>query len=59
MKRGDRLVLGAASYAAPLLSTLVLLAAGMTQYHWSIAAACGLITLGAVTAAKDLVYRKI
>jgi drug/metabolite transporter (DMT)-like permease len=58
MKRGDRIVLGAASYAAPLLSTLVLLAVGMTQYHWSIALACGLITFGAVIAAKDMIFPK-
>jgi drug/metabolite transporter (DMT)-like permease len=57
MKHGDRLVLGAASYAAPLLSTLVLLAVGMTEYHWSIAVACALITCGAVVAAKDVIFR--
>lgn len=55
MKRGDIQVLGAASYAAPLLSTLVLVAAGFAQASWVIAIACVLITAGAVWAAKDLI----
>jgi drug/metabolite transporter (DMT)-like permease len=58
MKRGDTMVLGAASYAAPLISTLVLFAAGMTEYHWSIIAACVLITSGAVIAAKDMLFKQ-
>lgn len=58
MKKGDQMVLGAGSYVAPLLSTLVLLAAGMTQLHWSIALACVLITAGAVIAAKDMIFKK-
>ena len=57
MKRGDRIILGAASYAAPLISTLVLLGAGMTTYHWSIALACLLITAGAVIASKDMLFK--
>jgi drug/metabolite transporter (DMT)-like permease len=58
VKRGDIMVLGAASYAAPLLSTLVLLAFGMTAFHWSVAAACILITGGALIAAKDMLLQK-
>ena len=58
MKRGDRIILGAASYAAPLISTLVLLAAGMTVYHWSIAVACVLISGGALIASKDILFAK-
>ena len=54
MKRGDIMVLGALSYAAPLLSTLIMLASGYAAWHWSIAAACILITLGAVISARDL-----
>ena len=57
VKRGDIMVLGAASYASPLLSTLVLVATGLTGFHWSIAVACLLITGGAVIAAKDLILR--
>lgn len=58
VKKGDIMVLGAASYAAPLLSTLVLLAGGFAAYHWSIAVACLLITLGAMIAAKDMLFRR-
>ena len=54
-KHGDIQVLGALSYAAPLLSTFVLLIAGVAVWHWSIGAACVLITLGAVVAAKNLI----
>ncbi len=58
MKRGDRIVLGAASYAAPLISTLVLLFAGVTAFHWSIALACLLIMGGAIIASKDMLFKK-
>lgn len=58
MKHGDTMILGAASYAAPLLSTLVLLAAGMTAFHWSLGLACLLITTGALVASKDLMRRQ-
>ncbi|MEM7615523.1 MAG: EamA family transporter, partial [Pseudomonadota bacterium] len=51
-------VLGAASYAAPLLSTIVLLIAGQAAPSWSVAIACALITLGAVIAAKDMILRR-
>ena len=57
VKRGDIMVLGAASYASPLLSTLVLLVGGYAAWHWSVIAACALITIGAVTAAKDMIRR--
>jgi drug/metabolite transporter (DMT)-like permease len=57
-KHGDIMVLGALSYAAPLFSTVVLLAAGYGAYHWSVAAACVLITAGALIAAKDMVSRR-
>ncbi len=57
MKHGDPMVLGASAYAAPLLSTLVLLLAGLAELHWSIIAACLLITVGAVIAAKDMVFK--
>jgi drug/metabolite transporter (DMT)-like permease len=54
MKKGDIMVLGALSYAAPLLSTLIMLASGYAQWHWSIAAACLLISLGALVSAKGM-----
>jgi drug/metabolite transporter (DMT)-like permease len=58
LKHGDIMVLGALSYAAPLLSTLVLITFGFAQYHWSIAVACALITSGAAIAAKDMLFKK-
>jgi drug/metabolite transporter (DMT)-like permease len=58
VKRGNIQVLGAASYAAPLLSTLVLIAAGFAEPGWRILAACVLITGGAVLAAKSLLFRR-
>lgn len=57
-KKGDIQILGASSYAAPLLSTLVLIAAGVTAPTWVIFLACLLITLGAVIAAKDMIFRQ-
>jgi len=56
-KHGDIRVLGAAAYLAPLLSTLVLVAAGTTVLTWPIATACLLITAGAALAAKDMLQR--
>ncbi|MBN8629741.1 MAG: EamA family transporter [Rhodobacterales bacterium] len=52
MKRGDIQLLGVASYAAPLLSTFALVAAGITQPTWAIALAAVLITGGAALAAR-------
>lgn len=56
-KHGDIMILGALSYAAPLFSVIVLLLAGFGVFHWSVALACVLITIGAVIAAKDLLFR--
>ncbi|MCY6383543.1 DMT family transporter [Hoeflea prorocentri] len=58
VKRGNIQILGTASYAAPLLSTLILIAAGAGQADWHIAVACVLITGGAVLAAKDLLFAR-
>ena len=52
MKRGDIQLLGVASYAAPLLSTLALVAAGITAPSWTILLAAILITAGAALAAR-------
>lgn len=56
VKRGNIQVLGAASYASPLLSTLVLIATGFAEPSWRIAIACVLITAGAVLAAKSMIF---
>ena len=58
VKRGDIQVLGAASYSAPLLSTLLLILSGYAAYSHLIALACLLITAGAMLAAKDLLFRR-
>lgn len=52
MKRGDIQLLGVMSYAAPLLSTLALVATGIASASWAIALAAILITLGAALAAR-------
>jgi drug/metabolite transporter (DMT)-like permease len=52
VKRGDIQILGTASYAAPLLSTLVLVVAGIAAPTWGLAIAALLITGGAVIAAR-------
>ncbi|MEM6462681.1 MAG: EamA family transporter [Pseudomonadota bacterium] len=57
VKRGNIQVLGAASYAAPLLSTLILIVSGVGRLDWRIAAACVLITGGAALAAKDMLRK--
>ncbi len=54
VKHGDIQVLGASSYMAPLLSTLVLIMTGFAEFTTVIVLACILITLGAIVAAKDL-----
>jgi len=50
MKRGDIRLLGVAAYAAPVLSTMLLVVAGFAQPSWSLAAACALIVGGAAVA---------
>jgi drug/metabolite transporter (DMT)-like permease len=50
VKRGDIKMLGVASYAAPVLSTLILVGAGFASATWSLAVACLLIVSGALIA---------
>ncbi len=57
-KHGNIQVLGAFSYAAPLLSTLILIAFGQAEATWVVAVACLLIVAGAVLASKDLLRRR-
>ena len=52
VKQGDIQVLGVASYAAPLLSTLILIAAGVAEPRWSLLLAAVLITGGALLAMR-------
>lgn len=54
VKNGDIQLLGVASYAAPLVSTLILIVFGYGEASIGIAIACLLITGGAFLAAHDL-----
>jgi drug/metabolite transporter (DMT)-like permease len=54
MKRGDIRVLGAASYATPLLSTAALILAGFARASTNIGLAALLIAGGGLVAAKDM-----
>lgn len=57
VKKGDIQVLGASSYAAPLLSTLVLVSVGLAPATPEVAIACVLIVGGAVLAAHRMLRR--
>jgi drug/metabolite transporter (DMT)-like permease len=50
VKKGDIRFLGVASYASPLISTVALVAAGYAEATFALAAACALITAGALIA---------
>src|SRR5262245_26377184 len=56
VKRGDIRVLGAASYAAPLLSTAYLVLAGYAAASLALALAALLIAAGGLIAAKDMIF---
>lgn len=58
VKHGNIQVLGAASYATPLLSTLILIASGIAPLTATIAIACVLVTGGAILASKDMILRQ-
>jgi drug/metabolite transporter (DMT)-like permease len=58
MKRGDIRVLGAASYATPLLSTAFLILAGFAKPSANLAIAAGLIAGGGLIAARDMIFRR-
>lgn len=55
-KRGDIRLLGVSAYAAPVLSTLALVAAGFAQTTLALWLACALIVLGAVVASADKLF---
>ncbi|MDP6389426.1 MAG: EamA family transporter [Alphaproteobacteria bacterium] len=56
VKRGNIRALGAASYAAPLISTLLLIAFGKAAASWVVGLACLAIVGGAVLAGRDLLW---
>ena len=51
VKKGDIQILGVASYAAPMLSTVILILAGYATANWILLLAAALITSGAALAA--------
>lgn len=57
VKHGDIQVLGASAYAAPLISTALLILAGYAAPTWAIAVATVLIAGGAMLASKDVFRR--
>jgi len=57
VKHGNIQVIGAASYAIPLLSTLLLILAGRAEPSIYLLVACLLITGGATLAAKNMIFR--
>lgn len=57
VKRGDIQVLGAAAYATPLLSTGLMIVAGLGEPAPAVWIACLAIVAGAVLAAKDVLFR--
>jgi drug/metabolite transporter (DMT)-like permease len=58
VKRGDIQLLGAASYLAPLLSTLILILAGFGKFTPETALAALLITGGALLASMEMLRRR-
>lgn len=54
VKHGDIRALGGFSYAAPLISTLLLITFGRAEAGWTVAAACAAIMGGALLAARDM-----
>jgi drug/metabolite transporter (DMT)-like permease len=58
VKRGDIQVLGAFAYTAPVSSTLLLIVFGFGSFTPTVAVACALVTLGALIAAKDMLFAR-
>ncbi len=58
MKRGDIRLLGVASYATPIMSTSLLVVAGVAEARATLALAALLITSGGLLAAKNLLRKR-
>jgi len=58
VKHGDIRVLGAASYAAPVLSTALLVLAGFAAASASLAVAAVLLAAGGLLAARDMLLKR-
>jgi len=57
VKRGHIRLLGVSSYAAPLISTLLLIVFGQATLGWVVALACAAIVGGALLAAREMLGR--
>lgn len=58
VKNGDIQLLGVASYASPVLSTLALIAAGFAEASWQVLTACILVPGGALLAVSGTLFKK-
>lgn len=58
VKRGDIQMLGTSSYAAPLLSTMILVSVGIAPLSWTLGLSAVLITGGAAVAARASLRRQ-
>lgn len=58
VKHGNIQALGVFSYAAPLISTLLLIAFGAADLTWVVAASCVAIVGGALLASKEIIRRR-
>ena len=58
VKRGNIQLLGVASYAAPVLSTLILIMFGFAEASMALVIACLLVAGGALVASKDVITGK-
>ena len=58
VKHGDLRVLGAGAFAAPLLSTVLLVVFGLGDATWTLALACLLIVGGGLLAAREMLGGK-
>jgi len=58
VKKGNIQILGVASYAAPVLSTLALVVAGFAEPSWRILLACLLVSGGALLAVSGTSFKK-
>ncbi len=56
VKNGDIRILGVASYAAPILSTLVLVVAGFAEASTGLLLACVMVAGGALIASSDRLF---
>jgi drug/metabolite transporter (DMT)-like permease len=58
VKKGNIQILGVASYAAPVLSTLALILAGFAEPSWQILLACLFVSGGALLAVSGTILKK-